>query len=125
MLLVLSLGAVLYSAVCEFSTQNYLKGFSDAIIPSSDSPEQKVEAILAWMAHGPARRSTADAGVLAQRDPEDTLNIEQLLRVCGTATNAVVNLAQSSGLQASAFSCWTKIGPANMWWSRFLSMAAG
>jgi hypothetical protein len=99
-LLVLSLGAVLYSAVWEFSTQSYLKGFSDAIIPSSDSPELKVEAILAWMAHGPARRTTGEASVLADRDPEDTLNVEQLLLVCGTATNAFVNLAQSSGLQA-------------------------
>jgi len=99
-LLAVSLGAVLYGAVWEFSTQSYLKGFSDAIIPAADNPEQKVEAILAWMAHGPARRSTVDTGDLGMRDPEDTLNIEQLLSVCGTATNAFVNLAQSSGLHA-------------------------
>jgi hypothetical protein len=97
---VLSLGAVLYSAVWEFSTQSYLKGFSDAIILSSESPELKVEAILAWMAHGPTRRTTGDTNPLAQRDPEDTLNVEQLLQVCGTATNAFVNLDQSSGLRA-------------------------
>jgi hypothetical protein len=84
-LLTVSLAAVLYSAVWEFSTQSYLKGFSDAIIPASDSPVQKVEAILTWMAHGPARRSMEDPGALALRDPEDTLNIEQLLAVCGTA----------------------------------------
>jgi hypothetical protein len=99
-LLIVSLGAVLYCISWEFSTRNYLKGFSDAIIPASDSPEQKVEAILQWMAHGPARRSSADPGGLALRNPEDTLNIERLLEVCGTATNAFVNLAQSSGLQA-------------------------
>jgi hypothetical protein len=99
-LLAVSLGAVLYSAAWEFSTQSYLKGFSDAIIPSTDSPEQKVEAILLWMAHGPARRSTADPGDLADRNPEETLNIQQLLEVCGTASNAFVNLAQSSGLRA-------------------------
>jgi hypothetical protein len=92
--------AVLCSAGREFSTRSYLKGFSDAIIPSSDNPEQKVEAILAWMAHGPARRSTANVGALDARDPEDTLNFQQLLEVCGTATNAFVNLAQSSGLHA-------------------------
>jgi len=34
------------------------------------------------------------------RNPEDTLNYRQLLEVCGTATNAFVNLAQSSGLHA-------------------------
>ena len=52
------------------------------------------------MAHGPARSGAADPGDLAMRDPEDTLNFEHLLQVCGTATNAFVNLAQSSGLHA-------------------------
>jgi len=33
-------------------------------------------------------------------DPEDTLNYEELLRVCGTATNAFVNLAASGGIEA-------------------------
>ena len=77
-----------------------MNGFSAAIVPFSDSPEQKVEAILAWMEHGPARRSTNDLDSLAARDPEDTLNYRQLWEVCGTATNAFVNLAQSSGLRA-------------------------
>ena len=99
-LLLISFVAVLYSAGWEFSTRSYLKGFSDAIIPADDDPEQKVEAILQWMAHGPARRNAADPGGLAARNPEDTLNIQQLLRVCGTATNAFVNLAQSDGLRA-------------------------
>ena len=99
-LLLVSLVAVLYSGGWEFSTRSYLKGFSDAIIPAPDDPEQKIEAILQWMAHGPVRRSAADPGGLAARDPEDTLNIQQLLEVCGTATNAFVNLAQSNGLHA-------------------------
>ena len=34
------------------------------------------------------------------RDPEDTLNYSGLLHVCGSATNAFVNLADSSGLRA-------------------------
>jgi hypothetical protein len=100
LLLAVSFVAVLYSVGWEFSTRSYLKGFSDAIIPASDVPEQKINAILQWMAHGPVRRSEVDAGGLAARDPEDTLNIQQLLEVCGTATNAFVNLAQSSGLRA-------------------------
>jgi hypothetical protein len=100
MLLMVSLVAVLYSVGWEFSTRSYLKGFSDAIIPASDDTEQKIEAILQWMAHGPARRDVADPGGLAARNPEDTLNIERLLGVCGTATNAFVNLAESSGLRA-------------------------
>jgi hypothetical protein len=99
-LLAVSLGFVIYSAGWEFSTRSYLKGFSDAVIPSSDDSEQKVEAILAWMQNGPARRNTQDPDALDARNPEDTLNYHQLLEVCGTATNAFVNLAQSSGLRA-------------------------
>ncbi|MGA9461916.1 MAG: hypothetical protein WBV28_03945, partial [Terracidiphilus sp.] len=34
------------------------------------------------------------------RDPTDTLNYSSLLRVCGTATNAFINLADSAGLAA-------------------------
>jgi hypothetical protein len=37
---------------------------------------------------------------LSSRDPEDTLNYQQLLAVCGTATNAFLNLARSTGVQA-------------------------
>jgi len=99
-LLAFSFIAVLYGAGWEFSTRSYLKGFSDAIIPASEDTEQKVEAILQWMAHGPVRRSAADPADLPARNPEETLNIQQLLQVCGTATNAFVNLAQSSGLHA-------------------------
>jgi hypothetical protein len=98
--LVVSLGLVLYSAAREFSARSYLKGFSDAVIPFSDNPEQKVEAILSWMQHGPARRATQDPGSFGSRNPEDTLNYQQLLGVCGTATNAFVNLAKSGGLRA-------------------------
>jgi hypothetical protein len=97
--LLVSLGAVIYSFAWEFSTRSYLKGFSDAVIPSSDSPEQKSEAILAWMSHGPARRFDVNTDILDTRDPENTLNYQQLLAVCGTSTNAFVNLARSSGLQ--------------------------
>jgi Transglutaminase-like superfamily len=100
LLLAFSVLALTYSAAWEFSTRSYLKGFSDAIIPASDDPEQKVEAILQWMAHGPARRTEGDTGALAARNPEETLNVERLLHVCGTATNAFVNLAESSGLHS-------------------------
>jgi hypothetical protein len=99
-LLIVSLGLVACGAAWEFSTRSYLNGFSDAIIPADDNPEQKVEAILAWMEHGPARRTSQDPGTFAGRNPQDTLNYKQLLEVCGTATNAFVNLAQSSGLHA-------------------------
>jgi hypothetical protein len=99
-LFAVTLGLVVYSAGWEFSTRSYLRGFSDAVIPTSADSEQKVEAILAWMQNGPARRNTPDPDGLDARNPEDTLNYHQLLQVCGTATNAFVNLAQSSGLHA-------------------------
>src|SRR4029077_3830361 len=48
-ILAVSIGLVLFASGWEFSTRSYLKGFSDAIIPSSDTPEQKIEATLLWM----------------------------------------------------------------------------
>ena len=99
-LLIFALGFVVYSAGWEFSTRSYLKGFSDAIIPANADTEHKVEAILGWMDHGSARRMIQDADSLDGRNPEDTLNYHQFLEVCGTATNAFVNLAESSGLRA-------------------------
>lgn len=86
--------------VREYSTRRYLQGFADAIVPLSADSVQKVEAILAWMEHGPARRTTKNPEELALRDPHTTLNYEQLLKVCGSATNAFVNLAASSGLDS-------------------------
>ena len=99
-LLIVSFAAVLYGVGWEFSTRSFLKGFSDAIIPASDSGEQKAEAILIWIANGPARRVAIDPAALSQRNPDDTLNFQQLLQVCGTATNAFVNLAESAGLRS-------------------------
>jgi len=99
-LLFLSLAAVLCAIGWEYSTRSYLQGFSDAIIPASSSPEQKAESILAWIAKGPMRRSTTAPEGLSLRDPTDTLNSKRLLEVCGTASNAFVNLAESGGLSA-------------------------
>jgi hypothetical protein len=98
--LAVSLGLVLYRAGWEFSTRNYLKGFCDSIIPPSDEPEQKVEVILTWIEHGPVRRATQDRGTPDACNPEATLNDQQLLEVCGAASNAFVNLTLSSGLHA-------------------------
>lgn len=58
-----------------------------------------MEAILGWMRLGPARNLAADPSQLSARDPEITLNYQQLLKVCGTATNAFLNLARSGGLR--------------------------
>jgi hypothetical protein len=98
--LVASLIVLVYSAGWEHSVRDYLDGFSDAIIPSNATPEQRVDAILQWMRKGPPRSVDANPSGLAARDPETTLNYQQLLSVCGTATNAFLNLARSADLQA-------------------------
>jgi len=89
---------MVYSAGWEYSVRQYLNGFSDAIVPVPATPEQKVDAILNWMRSGPPRAVAANPDALPQRDPETTLNYKQLLSVCGTATNAFLNLARSSDL---------------------------
>ena len=99
-LLILSLLFLLYTTGWEYSTRSYLKGFSDAIVPVSVPAEERVAAILSWMQHGPARSNSNAAGPLSLRDPQETLNYRALLQVCGSATNAFVNLANSSGVPA-------------------------
>jgi hypothetical protein len=88
----------IYAGVREYSVRQYLKGFSDAVVPESATPDQKVGAILAWMQNGPSRHMATNVSDLSARDPEDTLNYRELLAVCGTATNAFLNLARSGGL---------------------------
>jgi hypothetical protein len=99
-LLIVSVLMAAYCIAWEYSTRIYLKGFSDAVIPASLSPEAKIEAILNWMAHGPARQQNSSISPSEERDPTDTLNYASLLHVCGTATNAFINLADSGGLEA-------------------------
>lgn len=98
--LLLSILLFVYSAGWEYSVRRYLTGFSDAIVPAGATPEKRVQAILDWMRTGPPRSEELNPSGLAMRDPETTLNYEKLLSVCGTATNAFLNLARSSHLQA-------------------------
>lgn len=98
LLLAVALFALMYSVVREYSVRRYLDGFSDAIVPDVLPAEQKVNAILSWMRAEPSRAVTDSPDSLAHRDPEITLNYQQLLNVCGTATNAFLNLARSSDL---------------------------
>jgi len=44
------------------------------------------------------RTVSPDPSVLSDRDPQTTLNYKQLLAICGSATNAFLNLARSSDL---------------------------
>jgi len=100
-LLAVSIFLLVCAMVWEYSTRKYLEGFSDAVIPLEASPEQKVDAILFWMQHGPTRLSATGGSLeFQQRDPATTLNYDQLLRACGTATNAFVNLSNISRVPA-------------------------
>ena len=98
-LLAIATVAMLYSCVREYSVRRYLDGFSDAIVPNSVPEEQRVQALLEWMRSEPSRAETANPDDLAKRDPQVTLTYKQLLNVCGTATNAFLNLARSSDLR--------------------------
>ncbi len=100
LLLVVVLVSSLYAGVREYSVRRYLDGFSDAIVPNSLPKQQKLEAILNWMRAEPSRAVATNPEELAQRDPEITLTYSQLLHVCGTATNAFLNLVRSSDLRA-------------------------
>lgn len=112
-LLVICLAGMVYAAGWEYSVRQYLSGFSDAVVPAAATPEQKVESILSWMRSGPPRAVAANPDTLSQRDPEATLNYRQLLSVCGTATNAFLNLARSSDLNVRRLLLLTPDGRAN------------
>ena len=99
-LLISSVLLILFGVGWEYSTRWYLSGFSNAVLPYSSSPATKVAAILGWMEHGPARDTDFYSDDSEDRDPVDTLNYKELLSVCGTGTNAFVNLATASGIEA-------------------------
>ena len=99
-LLLVALAASIASGVWEFSVREYLRGFSDAIVPEASARVDKVEAILAWMRTGPPRLELTQPATVSPRDPQETLNYRQLLQVCGSATNAFLNLSRSAGLEA-------------------------
>ena len=98
LLLAVAAASLIYSGWWEYSVRQYLRGFSDAIVPAAASPQEQVEAILHWMSSGPPRLVANNVESLSIRDPETTLNYRQLLSVCGSATNAFLNLSRSAGL---------------------------
>ena len=99
-LLIASVLAVIYAGVWEYSIRRYLDGFSDAIVADSEPAEYQAEAILQWIKNGPSRLEAPNLAALSTRDPQTTLNYRQLLAICGSATNAFLNLARSNGLRA-------------------------
>jgi transglutaminase-like putative cysteine protease len=99
-LLLCALVATIWTGYREMTVREYLDGFSDAVVSDSAAPMEKVDAILRWMRYGPSRPDAPDLAILSARNPQDTLNYHQLLQVCGSATNAFLNLSRSTGLQA-------------------------
>ena len=65
LLLATALGSLLYSGWWEYSVRQYLRGFSDAIVPAAAAPEEQVRAILAWMSSGPPRQVAANPAMLS------------------------------------------------------------
>src|ERR1700677_1678670 len=100
MLLLASILFALYTVAWEYSTRRDLRGFSEAVVPALATPEQKILGILNWMSNGPTRLDDTTSTQTENRDHTENLNLKTLLKVCGSATNAFINLADSSGLSA-------------------------
>ena len=100
-LLAVSILLLICAMVWEYSTRKYLEGFSDAVIPLDLRQSKRLRPYLLWMKQGPTRLSASRGSLEYQlRDPATTLNYDQLLRACGTATNAFVNLSNISRVPA-------------------------
>ncbi len=98
-MLVVAVMATAWYGVSELQIHQYLKGFSNAIVPQAASPQQKVEAILSWMSEGPSDLGVGHSQNLPPRDSEETVNSQHLVEVCGSATNAFLFLSRSAGLE--------------------------
>jgi len=97
-LILAGIALLLYGLVWSYSTSRYLKGFSDAIVPLEGSPEQKTQALLDWLRHEPDRRGKS-VDELYSRDPVGIVQNARLLKVCGSASNAFINLAGAADLK--------------------------
>ena len=92
---------LLYGLAWTYSTHRYLKGFADAIIPIDGTPQQKTEALLTWLRYEPGRSGTLlQGGSATLRDPANIVQNARLLKFCGSASNAFINLADVAGLNA-------------------------
>ena len=95
---VFSLAMLLYGLVWDYSTQRYLQGFADAVVPGQSTPQQDAETLMAWFSQASSHLDNSD-DVSASRDPVVVLQYSRLLRTCGTTVNAFVNLAKAAGLK--------------------------
>jgi len=84
-----------------YTTHRYLTGFADAIVPLEGSPQEKTEALLKWFRHVPERINgpAAESAILRDRDPVKIVQNARLLKICGSATNAFINVGDVAGLR--------------------------
>ena len=98
-LLLAGLLLLTYGLAWTFTTHAYLKGFADAIVPLDGSPQQKTEALLGWFRNAPPRNDVQLEGSIELRNPVNIVQNEKLLKICGSASNAFLNLADVAGLR--------------------------
>lgn len=109
----IAVGLLLYSLAWTYSTHRYLKGFTDAIVPLNGSPQQKTDALLDWLRHQPERNNAVVEGTANLRDPVNIVQNQSLLKICGSASNAFLNLANAAGLNARRLLLLQHTGGAN------------
>ena len=98
-LVIASFALLVFGLFWSYSTSAYLHGFADAIVPLPGTDQQRVEALLGWLAHSPKRMDGFAKSAVDDRDPVKVLRDTQLLKVCGSTANAFINLAKVSGLK--------------------------
>jgi hypothetical protein len=97
-LVFVGIALLVYGLAWNYSARRYLEGFADAIIPLDGTPEQKSEALLDWLRHTPERRG-GELDHASPRDPVGVVQDARLLKVCGSASNAFINLGEAVGLK--------------------------
>lgn len=98
-MVVVAVVLLVYGLVWNFSQRRYLKGLADAIIPLEGSSEERTEALLWWFRHEPQRLVLSIQGAENLRDPVIIVQNERLLKMCGSASNAFINLGDAVGLK--------------------------
>ena len=98
--LVVTVLALVYSAGWEYSVRRYLDGFTDAIIPANATRRATSRIHSGVDAQRPAALLGSHAYRLSDpRSGSDSELPSNCCSVCGTATNAFLNLARSADLQ--------------------------
>jgi hypothetical protein len=110
---IFTFGLFIYGLAWNYSTRRYLKGFADAIVPLAGSPKEKTEALAEWFRHEPLRAVPPVSGsnsLMYDRDPVTIVQDTRLLEICGSASNAFMNLADAAGLKVRRLLLLNKLG---------------